>query len=161
MPSDAMYLFLKLIHVTAVVLFLGNIITGVFWKIHADRSDDPAIIAHTMDGIIRADRLFTVPGVILIVIGGFGAASVGHLPMLRTRWILAGIVLLTLSGIAFMGWLVPVQRKLHALSRAAEGDPARMDWDGYKRLSRQWNVSGLIALLAPILALVLMVLKPR
>ena len=31
------YLVLKSLHVLSVVLFLGNIITGVFWKFHGDR----------------------------------------------------------------------------------------------------------------------------
>ncbi len=30
-----MYLMLKLLHVTAAVLFLGNIITGLFWHLCA------------------------------------------------------------------------------------------------------------------------------
>ena len=30
-----MYLWLKLIHVIAVVMFLGNVVTGVFWHKHA------------------------------------------------------------------------------------------------------------------------------
>ena len=37
---DMQYLLLKALHVLSVVLFLGNIITGVFWKMHADRSGD-------------------------------------------------------------------------------------------------------------------------
>ena len=49
-----MYLAMKVLHVLAVVLFLGNIITGVFWKAHGDRTGDPRIIAHTLEGIIRA-----------------------------------------------------------------------------------------------------------
>lgn len=78
-----MYLWIKLLHVAAVFIFLGNIATGLFWKAHADRSRDPRIIAHTLDGIIRSDRLFTIPGVVLIPIGGIGAAIVAGLPMLR------------------------------------------------------------------------------
>lgn len=35
-----MYHILKLIHVAAVIIFLGNIITGLFWKAHADRTKD-------------------------------------------------------------------------------------------------------------------------
>ncbi len=150
-----MYLVLKLIHVAAVVLFLGNIIVGVFWKAHGDRTRDPRIMAHTMDGIIRSDRLFTVPGVILILIGGFGAAGVGGLPMLRTPWILWSIILFTISGIAFMARLVPVQRELLAIAQA---NP--MDWDRYHRVSRSWDVWGAVALLTPVAAMVLMVLKP-
>jgi uncharacterized membrane protein len=32
-----MYLWLKLIHILAVVMFIGNIVTGVFWHRHARR----------------------------------------------------------------------------------------------------------------------------
>jgi len=60
------YLLLKAVHVLAVVLFLGNIVTGIFWKAHGDRTGDPRIMAHTLDGIIRSDRWFTIPGVVLI-----------------------------------------------------------------------------------------------
>lgn len=49
-----MYLAMKTLHVLAVVLFRGNIITGLFWKAHGDRTGDPRIIAHTLEGIIRA-----------------------------------------------------------------------------------------------------------
>ena len=159
MPTDSMYLFLKLLHIVAVVLFLGNIIVGIFWKAIADKTRDPRIIAFTMDGIIRADRIFTVPGVILILIGGFGAAGIGRMPMLGTPWILWSIILFTISGIAFMGWLVPIQKKLRAVAAGA-GDSSKMDWPAYKRLSRQWKLWGLVALVTPLIAMVLMVMKP-
>jgi uncharacterized membrane protein len=159
MPTGSMYLFLKLLHIVAVVLFLGNIIVGIFWKAIADKTRDPRIIAFTMDGIIRADRIFTVPGVILILIGGFGAAGIGRLPMLGTPWILWSIILFTISGIAFMGWLVPIQKKLRAVAAGA-GDASKMDWAAYERLSSQWKLWGLIALVTPLIAMVLMVMKP-
>jgi uncharacterized membrane protein len=159
MPTGSMYLFLKLLHIVAVVLFLGNIIVGIFWKAIADRTRDPRIMAFTMDGIIRSDRIFTVPGVILILIGGFGAAGVGRLPMLGTPWILWSIILFTISGIAFMGRLVPIQKKLRAVAAGA-GDASQMDWPAYERLSRQWKIWGLIALVTPLIAVVLMVMKP-
>ena len=160
MPTDSTYLFLKLIHIVAVVLFLGNIIVGVFWKAIADKTRDPRVMAFTMDGIIRSDRVFTMPGVFLILIGGFGAAGVGKLPMLHTAWILWSIVLFTISGIAFMARLVPIQKKLRAVAESAGGDAGTMDWATYQRLSGQWKLWGLIALVTPALALVLMVMKP-
>jgi uncharacterized membrane protein len=59
-----MYLLIKLLHITAVIAFIGNIAAGRFWHAHAARTRDPKLLAHTMDGIIRSDRLFTVPGVV-------------------------------------------------------------------------------------------------
>lgn len=154
-----MYDFLKLVHVLAVVLFLGNITTGLFWKLHADRARDPRLLAHAFDGIIRSDRLFTMPGVIAIVVSGFGAAGLGGYPVLRTGWIAASIVLFTISGLAFMFRVAPLQRRILALARAAE-TASPFDWDRYRAWSRQWEVWGAVALVTPLLALVLMVLKP-
>ena len=49
-----LYLALKALHILSVVLFLGNIITGVFWKVHADRTGDLRARAQALDGIIKA-----------------------------------------------------------------------------------------------------------
>src|SRR5687768_12726355 len=103
------YLSFKLLHIAAVILFLGNIITGLFWKAHADRTRDPRVIAHTFLGIIRSDRWFTLPGIVAILIGGFGAAIVGRIPILGTGWILWSIVLFSLSGLAFSFRVAPLQ----------------------------------------------------
>ena len=153
------YLALKLFHIGAVVLFLGNIITGLFWKAHADRTRDPRLIAHTLDGIIRSDRWFTLPGVAAIIAGGFGAAIVGGIPLLHTGWVLWSIVLFSLSGLAFSFRVAPLQRALATLARAQDGS-ATFDWVRYHALSRQWEAWGLFALLTPALAAALMVLKP-
>lgn len=47
-----MYVLFKVIHLLAVVAFVGNIAVGVFWKAVADRTNDPRIFAHTLRGII-------------------------------------------------------------------------------------------------------------
>ena len=153
-----MYLASKLLHVFAVVLFLGNITIGVFWKLFGDRTRDPRIIAHTMAGIIESDRLFTNPGAILILVGGLTAAIVGHYPILHTPWIAWSIGLFALAGAAFGIRLIPLQRQLLTVARAGVDGP--MDWDRYDKLSSQWKLWGMVALLAPLLAMVLMVLKP-
>jgi uncharacterized membrane protein len=160
LSGSVLYLVLKVVHLFAVVMFLGNITTGVFWKEHADRSKDPRIIAHVISGIIAADRWFTVPGVLVIVAAGISAAIIGRLPLLRTGWIFWSLVLFTLSGIAFMGWLAPIQRRMVRVMEAgaASGTP---DWNAYRRLSRGWAFWGAVALLLPLAAMVLMVLKPK
>jgi uncharacterized membrane protein len=147
-----MYLFLKLIHVAGVVLFLGNITVGVFWKRASDRSGNAAVMAFTIDAIIAADRLFTIPGIILLLIGGFAAAFVGGIPILATGWLLWGLIAFILAGAAFG----PLSRTQRNLSVAAHGG----DLPAYERLSRSWNLWGTIALVLPIIAFVLMILKP-
>jgi len=154
-----MYIAFKILHVFAVVVFLGNLITGILWKVSADQTKNPVIIHHTVAGLIRADRWFTIPSVLLILIGGFGSAVVGALPFIRTRWILAGIILFTISGGSYMARVVPIQRRMLAVARAGV-DSGTLDWTEYGALSRSWNVWGTIALVAPLLALVAMISKP-
>lgn len=148
-----MYLVLKLLHLIAVVAFLGNIGIGVFWEAHTARTKDTRLIAHVMEGIIRSDRWFTNPGAILVVVFGLWAAIVGRHPILRTDWILGSIVLFTFSGAVFGLRLVPLQRKMLASARAD-------DLAAYERHARPWKIWGAVALIAPLLAMVLMVLKP-
>ena len=154
-----MYLWLKLIHVAGVVAFLGNIVTGLFWHVHASRTRDPKILAHTMDGIIRSDRLFTIPGVFVILIAGVAAAIEGNFPILRTGWIRWTLIAFTISGIAFVARVAPLQRRLRALGDAGAKSGA-FDYAAYHRLARQWEFWGAVALLTPLAAFMLMVLKP-
>ena len=150
-----MYQLLKLIHIFAVIIFMGNIITGLFWKMHADGTKNAAIIAHTMRGLIRADRWFTVPGVVVITAAGVYAAIQAGLPLLGTGWIFWSIVAFSLSGVAF-GWKVaPLQKELLRMSTGTD-----LDWTTYRSKSLQWELWGLFATVMPLIAVVLMVWKP-
>lgn len=154
-----MYLWFKLIHVAAVIVFLGNISLGVFWKDAADRTRDPRIMAHTLRSIIVADRWFTIPSVIVLLAGGIATAIAEHIPILATGWILWSIILFIISGIAF-GPIARAQRAMEVAASEAVKTGA-LDEARYKRLSANWNVWGMIALLAPVVAVCLMVLKPH
>ena len=154
-----MALWFKLFHIAAVVAFLGNISTGVFWQRHAARTRDPKILHHTMDGIIRSDKYFTNPGAILIVLMGFGAAGMGKYPILHTGWILWTIILFIISGAVFGMRLVPLQRKMRDCAKTGM-ESQKFDYHAYEGLAKQWEAWGLVALIAPILGLALMVLKP-
>jgi uncharacterized membrane protein len=154
-----MYLLAKLLHVVAVILFLGNITTGLFWHLHAARTKDARLLAHTMDGIIRSDRIFTVPGVVLIIVTGIAAAIYGQLPILRTGWILWTLVLFLAAGVIFMIRVAPLQRRLRALAQAGV-QSGSFDYAAYRALAVRWELWGAAALLTPFAGLVLMVLKP-
>ncbi len=154
-----MYLALKLLHILAVVVFLGNVVTGLFWKAYGDRSSDPRIMSHTLEGIIRSDRWFTVPGVLLIVASGVALAVAGGFPILRTGWIWQSIALFTVSGLIFGMQVAPLQARLRQMTTAAAAGGA---WDpaAYRRLSARFESWSLLALATPFGALVLMVFRP-
>lgn len=154
-----MYLWLKLLHILAVVMFIGNITTGVFWHKHAERTRNPRLLAHAMEGVIKSDRLFTIPGVVVILATGIFAAIQGGFPILGTSWILWTLILFGVSGLVFMTRLAPLQRRLHAHAQAGAASGS-FDYDAYHRIAVQWDLWGAVATLTPLIALGLMVLKP-
>ena len=154
-----MALWFKLFHIAAVIAFLGNITTGVFWHRHAAKTKDAKILAHTMEGIIRSDKYFTNPGAILIVLMGFGAAGTGKFPILHTGWILWTIVLFIISGAVFGMRLVPLQRKMRDCAKSGV-ETQKFDFNAYEALAKQWDMWGFIATAAVLIGLALMVLKP-
>ena len=152
------YLVLKSLHIIAVVLFLGNIITGVFWKSHGDRAGTLPARAQALDGLIRSDRWFTLPGVVVIIVTGVLLAITMQLPLLGTRWIAWSLMLFGISGIAFSARVAPLQKKL--LANVKAGLAGNWNEAEYHRMSRAWEIWGWIATLTPVAALVLMVIKP-
>lgn len=153
-----LYNYLKLFHILAVVIFLGNIITGIFWMRIAVHSKDPKIINHTMNGIIKSDRIFTFPGIIFIVTAGLFAAIRGHFPILRSGWILWSLILFTLSGIFYMWKVGPLQKKI-SLYTSPPGTAQGFNDAVFNSMYQQWEAWGIAALVTPLGALVMMVLK--
>jgi len=152
------YLVLKSLHVLSVVLFLGNIITGVFWKFHGDRVGTLPARAQALEGVIHSDRWFTIPGVLAIIITGVWMALSAHLPLLGTKWIAWSLILFGISGFCFGVFVGPLQKKLLANVRA--GIAGAWNQAEYQKLSRAWEIWGAVATLAPVIALFLMVTKP-
>jgi uncharacterized membrane protein len=153
-----LYLTVKALHIVSVVLFLGNIITGVFWKVHADLTGDVRARAQALDGLIRSDRWFTVPGVLLIIATGVALALIAGYPLLRTFWIGWSLALFAISGAAFAMFVGPLQKKLLANARA--GIAGNWNQAEYDALSKSWTLWGAVATAAPLVALFLMVIKP-
>lgn len=152
------YLFWKLIHITAVIMFLGNIITGLFWAARAHKTKDLNLIASTFRSIISSDRYFTIPGVIGITFSGIVAAINGGFPILGTGWILWGIILFSISGIIFSIYVAPLQSKIYKFTSTA--GISENEWKVYEKLYKQWEVWGLLATVTPIGAMIIMVIKP-
>lgn len=152
------YVYLKLIHLLAVMIFMGNIITGLFWMSFAVKTKDLKIIAHTMKGIIKADRYFTIPGVVIILLGGFLGAMYGHFPIFGTGWIFWSIIMFSISGIAFAIKVAPLQKKIYNLTVNKEAS-TDFDWKNFKKVYVEWDIWGIIATVTPLAAFVMMILK--
>jgi len=152
------YLLLKVLHVVSVVLFLGNIITGVFWKMHGDAQGDLRAKEQALAGIIASDRLFTLPGVVLIIVTGTWMALSAHIPLLSTVWTAVGIWLFLASGLMFSLRVQPLQKQMLANVRA--GLAGNWDEAKYREMSGGWTIWGGVATLLPLVVIFFMVFKP-
>jgi uncharacterized membrane protein len=150
------YALLKLLHVAGVIIFLGNIITGHFWMHMAMESKDFEIIRYSITGVMRSDKVFTVPAIFVIIVAGIIAALYGGIPILRTGWILWSIALFSLSGVIFSTRLTAVLRKMLEVTSHQNNE---LEWNSMQHLYTQWNRWALVAIMMPVAALIMMVLK--
>lgn len=151
------YLALKTLHLAGVVLFLGNIVVTGGWKLMADRTRNPAIVAFAQRQVTLTDWVFTFGGAVLLGAAGYAGALVHGLP-LAAAWLVWGQALFALSGLLWVGILIPVQIRQARLARGfAAGGPIPAE---YWRLNRVWRAAGFLATLLPALNLYFMVFKP-
>lgn len=152
-----MYVAWKTVHILGVVLFMGNLIVAAFWKARADRAANLAAVA-LAQRIAAQSWILNVAGIVLIIIGGYGMAIAGHVPLRGLAWLDAAQGLFYLAVIIWLLLLIRAQRRLVVLSdaglRAGSLDPA------FHRVARRWAMWNGIATLLLLVALVLMVTKP-
>ncbi|MFA5121934.1 DUF2269 family protein [Zavarzinia sp.] len=150
------YLLFKCLHLLGLVVFGGNIVVTAWWKTMADRTRDPRVIAFAQRQVTLTDWVFTLGGAVLLVVGGFGAAGVGHLDM-AAPWLRTGEILFGVSGLIWIAGLVPIQVRQARLARgfAAGGEIPVAYW----RLGRLWYALGAPATILPLAAVVVMVAR--
>jgi len=150
------YDVLRFLHLLGVVLLVGNVTVSAIWKLYADATRDPVIIAFGQRLVTITDWFFTFWGVALLIVGGYGAAWVAGMDVLRDDWLVWSEVMFVVAGIIWLGVLVPIQvkqaRMAREFSRGAEIPPA------YFRLGRLWITWGLIAT-APLTAAMWIMLR--
>jgi uncharacterized membrane protein len=146
------------LHILGVVLFLGNIIVTAVWKMLADRTKNPPVVAYAQRLVTVTDIAFTATGAALIIIAGqvmareFGGVFGGPL------WLTLGWSLFIASGVIWLAILIPIEVMQQRLARGFRNAPTIPD--RYWRLSRLWAVFGVIATVLPLFNLYLMVFKP-
>ena len=148
---------LVLVHVAAACLFLGNIATGLFWVMRAQRSRSTHVLGHTFASLNGVDAWITTPAVLVLTLTGIAAAVRMGFPLLGTGWILWSVVAFALSGIVFATRVLPLQKRI----ARALGDAVRAGATlEPTALTARWSRWAHLSLALAVAALVLMVLKP-
>jgi uncharacterized membrane protein len=152
------YEALKFLHILGVVVLVGNVTVTAVWKTFADRTGDAKIVAFAQRMVTITDIGFTLLGIALIYGGGFGAALTGGVSPFGTRWLLWGQGLFALSGLIWIGVLVPIQIRMARQARGfAKGDGIP---DTYRSASGRWLWWGIVATVPLVAAIWVMVAKP-
>ncbi|MBA4047638.1 MAG: DUF2269 domain-containing protein [Sphingomonas sp.] len=152
------YEIAKFIHITGVVMLMGNITATAFWKVFADGTDDPRIIAFAQRLVTITDWSLTFWGVVLTMVGGYGALWIAGASPLAGGWLVWSQGLFVVAGLIWLGILVPIQiRQARAARDFASGGSIT---DAFRRDSRRWIVWGLISTVPLVAATWLMVAKP-
>lgn len=149
--------FWLLLHLVGVVLFIGNIVTAAFWKVRADLQKNPAVIHHTVKNVMLADFVFTLPGLILIIISGIVMTVQSGIFLHGFNWLSLSLILLAVTGVVWLAILIPLQRAMirHSAASIESGNLS----EAYVRASRLWAVFGILATLLPVIILYLMIAK--
>jgi len=146
-----------LMHILGAILFIGNIVVTAAWMILAVRTGQRPVVHFSARMVIQADVLFTVPGVLLILLNGLRLSpAYGDGNILGASWIQAALFLLVLSGAVWAFFLLRYQYRLVQLS--ASGEQLSNE---FLTTFRLWGIWGAVATILPIISLVLMVFKPH
>lgn len=151
------YAILKFLHLAGIILLIGNVTITAFWKVFADRSGDAAIVAHAQRIVILADYFFTLPGIVLTIIGGYGMVYEAGLDPFGSAWLVWGQVLFLVAGLIWLFVLVPAQIRQARAARTMV--PGGTIPESYWRDGRLWLIWGIIATVPLVAATYLMIWK--
>ncbi len=155
--TNMAYGVLKILHLLGIVMLLGNVTITSCWKLFADRTGDPKIMAHAQRLVTITDWAFTFWGILLTLVGGYGAMWVAGMDPIETPWILQAEILFVLSGLIWLIVLVPIQIRQARQARQFAKDGIVPD--GYRRSGVVWLIWGLVATAPLVGAMYVMVFK--
>jgi uncharacterized membrane protein len=151
------YAVYKTIHIVGVIVLVGNVTATAVWKVFADRSENPQVVAFAQRLVTLTDWMLTLPRILLIVVGGFGTAAKGGIPPFSTTWLRVSELLFVVSGAIWALILVPIQLRQSRSARIFEFSvsvPA-----SYRRDARRWLWWGISATILLLIAVVMMIAK--
>ena len=150
---------MKILHVLAAVILLGNLIMAPFWRQRLAASGDPQTRALANRSVRLADLRFTLPGWIVLLLTALIMAIAGGLFRSRGNgWLHAS---LTLFVVWLVLWHVGTLRARKAMLASSDASAASGQvTEELGRHERRWTQWSYIAAALTVLMLILMVLRP-
>jgi|TARA_Y100000296_G_scaffold85710_1_gene122583 uncharacterized membrane protein len=148
----------KFAHVLGVILLLGNITVTAVWKVFADRTRSAGIIGFGQRMVTGTDFGLTVPGIVLTIVGGYGAMYEARYDFPGPAWLLWSQISFVAAGVIWLGLLIPIQIRQARMARAFQNGGEVPE--AYRTLARRWLFWGLVATVPLVAALYFMLDKP-
>lgn len=149
---------LRLVHVLGATVLFGTGAGIAFFMAMAERTRNPAIIAHVAGVVVIADTVFTATAVVLQPLTGYGLARLLGWPMTE-GWLVLSLVLYVVTGLFWLP-VVWIQLRLRDLARQAASDGTPLP-PAFDRLYAIWFFCGFPAFLSVVAIFWLMLNKPR
>lgn len=151
-----MIALLKILHVLAVVVLLGNLLMAPFWRRRLAMPDSPQARAAANRSVRLADLLFTLPGWVVTLATGIGLIIQGGWP--SGGWLHASLVL-------FLVWLVlwhvfTLRARKAMIAKADEAVTSGQTATELAQHEHQWAQWSYLSALVVVVILILMVLRP-
>jgi uncharacterized membrane protein len=152
------FLLIKTLHIIGATVLFGTGAGIAFFMLMANRTKDPALIAHVAGTVVVADLLFTASAVVVQPLTGLALAGFEGQPLTH-GWIGLSLILYLVTG-AFWLPVVFIQLRMRDLARTAAAQSAALP-ALYHRLYRVWFAFGFPAFAAVLGIIWLMVAKPN
>ncbi len=152
------YFVFKIIHILGVIILVGNVTVTFIWKVYADRTRDPSVVAFAQRLVTWTDCAFTAGGALLIIVGGYGMIVVADLDPIGVGWLFWSQVWFYGIGLVWLFVLIPLQIQQARLVRQFAGTGTIPE--SYWRLCRYWNIVGIASTTPVVYVLYLMIARP-
>lgn len=148
---------LKILHILAAVVLLGNLIMAPFWRKRMAISDGLQARADANRSVRVADFLFTLPGWVVGLVTGLIMAIRGDF-FRSGGWLHVSVLL-------FLVWLVAwhagtMRARKAMIAQANEAVASGQATEALTQHERQWARWSYISALVAVLILILMVVRP-
>src|SRR5262245_18954816 len=150
--------WLRVVHVLAVVVLLGNLLMAPFWRKRLAALGGVQARVAANRSVRVADLIFTLPGWVVVLATGIMLIIYRDMGM-RGGW-------LHLSLLLFLGWLIfwhilvlrAVKVMIAQAEAATSGEPAPAELAQHER---QWQLWSYLAAAIVVLILILMIAQPK
>ncbi|MBI5913119.1 DUF2269 family protein [Candidatus Azambacteria bacterium] len=144
-----------LIHILGVTLFFGGMIISVKWLFLAEMRTRAGTLQTAVQWTHRITIFVTAPGIALIIVSGIlQTAYMGNI--LTQSWLVAGLILFTLSVLVWLIFFIPYHNKLFRI--IAHSDDV-LPPDFFIVLHRLYFF-GVIIIMLPLGTMALSIIKP-